>query len=66
MEVFFICGEHVPPQIAMIQMAMPTQIAIFQMAMPPHITIFPYLALSRQVRSAVVKALGMEMLARFA
>ena len=51
-----------PPHIAMIQMAMPPQIAIFQMAMPPQITIFPYLALSSQVCSAGVKALGMEIL----
>ena len=58
---FCICEEHMPPQIAMIQMAMPPQIAIFQMAMPPHITRFPYLALSSQVRSAGVKALGMEI-----
>ena len=27
-----ICAEHMPPQIAIFQMAMPPQIAIFQMA----------------------------------
>ena len=59
---FCICEDHMPPQIAMIQMAMPPHIAIFQMAMPPQITIFPNLALSSQVRSAGVKALGMEIL----
>ena len=63
MEVTFcICAEHMPPHIAMIQMAMPPHIAIFQMAMPPQITIFPYLALSSQVCSAGVQALGMEIL----
>ena len=53
---FCICEEHMLPHVAMIQMAMPPQLAMFQ------VSIFPYLALSSQVCSDGVKALGMEIL----